>query len=117
MFAAGRGDRFQAVTEGDHAESIGLGPKYLGGRRVVSHPVDPGPHGTSAVESSKAPPERHMNLLQQVATSIWVTFIRLRKPFECGTERRGSLGIAPLLTGRTGPVTHSLQVVATRRCF
>ena len=78
----------------------------------MSNPVDPGPKGASAVESSQAPPERNVNLLQQVATFIRITFIRPRQPFERRTERRGGLGIPLFLTGRPGRITHSLQVVA-----
>ena len=58
-----------------------------------------------------------MNLLQQVATFVWVAFVRPGKPFERRTERRGSLGIPLLLSGRPARITHSSQVVASERKF
>src|SRR5687768_9819914 len=79
------------------AWSVGLGPKYLRRRGVVSNSVDPGPDRASAVESSKAPPERNMNLLQQVAALFRVAFVRPRQPFQRWTELRSCLGISPFL--------------------
>ena len=58
-----------------------------------------------------------MNLLQQVATFIWVAFVRPRQPFESWTELRSCLGVSAFLTGDAGRITHSVQVVAWRRHF
>ena len=115
LFAGGRGERFQAVIERDDARRVGPRPKHLRDRRVVSDPVDPGPKGASAVESSKAPPERDMNLLQQVATFVRVAFVRPRQPLQRRAERRGGLGIQLLAIAGPARINHSFQVVAWRR--
>jgi hypothetical protein len=84
----------------------------------VSDPVHPSPQRAPAIESSEAPPERDVNILEQVATLVGITLVRARKPFERWTECSGSVRILLALTGRpAGCFTHSIQVVAREEDF
>ena len=112
FFARGRGDRFQAVIERHDAWSVGLWPKHLRSRRVVSNPVDPGPHGASAVESSKAPPERNMNVLQQVATFFRVALYARASRSSAGPNAAAASAYRCSRPAAAARITHSFQVVA-----
>ena len=74
--------------------------------------VDPGPQRTATVKSGQALPQGDVNLLQQIASSIRVAFIRSRKPLQRRLELFGGLGVSPILVGRTATFTHRQEVVA-----
>lgn len=59
------------------------------------------------MESSEAAPQRNMNLLQQVATLVWVAFIRASKPLQGSAERLGCVGIQLLAIAGLASITHS----------
>ncbi len=84
----------------------------------MSDPVYPCPQRAAAIESSEAPPECDVNILEKVATLVGITLVCARKPFERWAECSGGMRIQLVLTGRpTGCITHSIQVVARREDF
>ena len=56
-----------------------------------------------------------MNLLQQVATFVWIAFVPPRQPLQGGAERLGGLGIQLFAIAGPGRIIHSFQVVAWRQ--
>ena len=83
----------------------------------MSDSIDPGPKRAPAVESSKAPPERDVNLLEEVTTLIGITLVRSCEPFERWTEGCGGVGIPLFERGRPAGISHSIEVVAREEVF
>ena len=63
------------LVEADQRRRMGATAYDLGRGGVVRDPVDPGAQGTPAVEAGQAPPQRDVNLLQQVAPAVGVSFV------------------------------------------
>jgi hypothetical protein len=47
----------------------------MGGSRVVGDPVYPGPQTTTSIVGGKAPPDRDVDLLEQILPFIRIRFI------------------------------------------
>src|SRR5262245_33933414 len=100
LFVSNLDHRFNAFVERDERRCVGLRSQHFRRNGVVSNAVDPRPNRAPPVESGKASPQRDVDLLQQVATSLLVAFVRPGKPFERRAELCGCLRIPLLLTTR-----------------
>jgi hypothetical protein len=56
-------------------------------RGVVGHAIHPRAQRAAAVIASQAPPQGDVNVLQQVASSVRVSFVAAGQPLERGAER------------------------------
>ena len=77
------------------------------GRRVVRHPVDPGALRTAPVVTGKRPPEREMDVLQQVAAGVGVGLVGVRQALEPVAERAGRFPIEVVLAGPRCPASYA----------
>jgi hypothetical protein len=74
----------------------GEGPalaKDMRSRHVVSHAIDPGAQGTAGIEALEASPQLKVNLLEQIATFVRVSFVGAREAFERSREFPGRVPI------------------------
>jgi hypothetical protein len=70
----------------------------------VSDAIDPRPHGTAAIETGEAAPQRDVDLLEEVPPLVGIPFVSASQPLQCGPVLRGHLGI-PVVPG-FGAETH-----------
>lgn len=68
-------------------------------RRVVRHPIDPRAPGATPVVAGKRPPEREVNVLDQVSADVGVGLVGVRQALQPISERRGRFPIEVVLAG------------------
>jgi hypothetical protein len=68
------------------------------GRDVVCHAIDPGSQAAPSIESSQTPPQREMDLLQQVLLQCGIGLVCAHQ----SRKRCGEVGCDPLEQRRSG---------------
>ena len=97
-------DRFQRHQ---HAV-LSLLPDHMRRRDIVRHAIHPRSKGTPAVENAEASPQRHVNILQQVAAFFGIGFIGARQAVQRPAIAGGCLPIQLVLAG----IGFYVQIVA-----
>ena len=108
------GDRLQRHRIDEHWLRL---PRANHARRrdVVRHSIHPGPHRAAAVETGQAAPQRHVNLLEEIAAPVRVTLVGPRQPLQRAAIFPGNLGIEVLYVA--GRPMHSGEIVAGKGRF
>jgi len=57
----------------------------------MGHPIDPGSQRAASVELPQAPPQCHVNLLNEIKPAVRVRLVSIGEPFQRGAKFPGRL--------------------------
>src|SRR5580765_6972316 len=74
--------RHRQGIEADESRSLAAPAQHLGCDDVVCNAVNPGSECTTAVEARETPPERHVDVLHEIAAFVPVRLVRPRQALD-----------------------------------
>lgn len=81
--------------------------------------IDPRPQGAAPIERRQTPPNREVDVLEQIPAFVGIGFVSVREPLDRGAKRVENLMIEDLASGtaRGGLGSRHIQVVGRRPIF
>jgi len=114
-----RRGRIELVQRDELMASKPEHPGNVCGGGVVGDAIDPRPQGAAPIERRQTPPNREVDVLEQIPEFVGIGFVSVREPLDRGAKRVENLMIEDLASGpaRGGLGSRHIQVVGRRPIF